>query len=153
MQSQPPTFNPSTPGHSNEEPKPPGPPLSWWERIKSFFNRGNVELFCEYAQTHSREMIAYALLSLGILLLFALPFLGQALVGIVAAVYFAPEIKDAFDNYDPYTHQLGIARSIVLIGTFLAFFILAPMIFVAGAITLIAKHFIQPDSTGTLPKQ
>lgn len=109
-----------------------------------------LEQLLHYAKTHSREMVAYALLVLGLLLLFVYPYFGQALIGIVAAVYFGEELLSLFFEYESYEERLGFDRTIVLGGLLLAFFIAAPVIYLAAGFTIALKHLL--ISTGSEKK-
>lgn len=107
---------------------------------KSLFN---IENFVDYSRSHPREVAAYALLVLGIFFLFVFPILGQALIGIVIAIFFSPELFDILFNYSRYIASWGVAHSIVLAGAAIAFFIQAPVIFIAAGFTLGLKHLFE----------
>lgn len=117
------------------------------DKFKQIADKQNIDNFSDYARTHTREMSAYVLLILGIILLFFFPILGQALVGIVAAIFFGRELLDMFLNYDKYMTRWGIEKSIVIIGVLLAFFIEAPIIFIAAGFTLGLKHLFEAGSS------
>lgn len=112
----------------------------------------NFEQFIDYSRAHPREVAAYALLILGIFFLFFLPILGQALIGIVVAIFFSHELLDLLINYNKYINNWGVAHSVVLVGAAIAFFIQAPVIFIAAGFTLGLKHLFEAGNTRT-PRQ
>lgn len=128
-----PTENPPTGGM----PEPEKPPREKW----------NLQVISDYAKNHGNEIAAYVLLTLGIFLLFFYPFLGEILVGVVFGSYFTSQILDIAFNYDPYSHQLGIAHTLILAGTVLALFIMAPLLFIAAGVTAAVKYFLVQSST------
>lgn len=134
---------------SSSDPKqtPPDEKSRLGDRLKKLAEKQSLENFTEYAKTHTREMSAYVLLLLGIFFLFFYPVLGQALVGIVAAIFFGKELLDLFFHYDRYMSQWGVEKSIVIIGVLIAFFIEAPIIFIAVGFTLGLKHLFEAGSS------
>lgn len=122
---------------------------SFSEKLKKLADRERLSHLFEYANNNVRETVSYALLTLGILLLFAIPFLGQALIGIVIAIYFGGEILNFFFDYDKYIHELGIPRSIIIAGALLALCILAPFVFIGIAAMIIFRYLMHDQ----LPKK
>lgn len=135
--------------NSSDPSKPPSEKPSLSDKLKSVMKKEHIDNFVDYTRVHTREMSAFALLLLGLFFLFIFPFLGQAFVGIVIAVFFGKEITEVFLHYDRYIAQWGIPRSIVLAGAALAFFIEAPAIFIAIAFTLGLKHLFEAGSSST----
>lgn len=95
-----------------------------------------------FAKKNLRDTIAYILLLLGIIWLFFNPFYGGLLIGAVNGFYFSDEIlnfikmlKEDIDNY-------GTAKSLLLAGTLLAFFISAPGIFIGAALFIVLKEVL-----------
>ncbi|MFA6916047.1 MAG: hypothetical protein WC222_06600 [Parachlamydiales bacterium] len=129
----------------NQSPEKEKPTLG--EKFKKITDQSNIDSFAAYAKTHTREMSAYVLLVLGILFLFIFPVLGEALIGIVAAIFFGKELLDLFLNYNRYMAQWGLEKSIVVIGVLLAFFIKAPIIFIAAGFTLGLKHLFEAGNS------
>src|ERR1700753_1440744 len=102
----------------NDEKKeiPPVPPS---EPVK----KSDMEDFYTYAKSNIRDMIAYALMVIGIILLFFQPIYGGLLIGIVAGVYFSKEILNWIETYPQFLEDYGLVRSVVLGGLLLALFI------------------------------
>lgn len=95
-----------------------------------------------YFQPSTKDMIAYVLLILGIILLFVSHLYGGALIGIVAGVYFSNEIIGLLKNANHLIEEQGLARSLILAGLALAFFISAPAIFVGAALVIALRWFV-----------
>lgn len=131
----------SPPPHEEERP-PPRRPKTFGRRMQGWFKDFRVENMTEYAGEHQREMISYAILAFGIVLLFVFPLLGEALIGTIFAIYFTAEIWSVIFDYDEYIQELGMTRSLILAGVLAAFFIQAPGIFIGAILTLIVKYFI-----------
>lgn len=112
---------------------------------KKLIRKQQLDNFLDYAKANTREMVAYVLLIVGIFLLFLTPLFGQALVGIVAAVYFGNYILQIVDEYESIVEHLGIGRCIILLGLLLTFFITTPALFIAAALTMALKHLIVGD--------
>jgi hypothetical protein len=89
-----------------------------------------------YASSNKRDTLAYAMLVLGIILLFFRPFIGELLIGAVLGVYFAEDIYAIWKNLDERIEREGMARSLTLAAVFLALFIAAPGIFLGALIVL-----------------
>lgn len=109
---------------------------------KPLIDRALLESFADYSKGHTREIIAYVLLVLGLIFLFILPLLGQALIGIVTAVYYGSDILHYINHYQQLQGELGGARALVLICLVITFFIEAPVVFIAGALTMALKHLL-----------
>lgn len=88
------------------------------------------------AKNMRRDTAAYILLAAGIVLLYWLPLLGGALVGIVFGVYFSEELMKGIKSGRTFFDREGRARTIVLAGTALGLFIVAPTM-VLGAIAAV----------------
>lgn len=99
-----------------------------------------------YAQGNPRDVVAYIMLLLGIILLFFQPLVGGLLIGLVAGVYFSKEMIALIKNFDEWVDRQGLGRSLVLGGIALAFFISAPAIFIGAAIILLVRWFAFPDA-------
>lgn len=99
-----------------------------------------------YAKTNPRDVISYVLLVLGIVLLFAQPIYGGLLVGIVAGVYFSQEIIRGVKNLESIIEEQGLVRSIIAGAVLLAFFILAPAIFVGAAVMIGIKVLLGSEA-------
>lgn len=95
-----------------------------------------------YFQPSTKDMIAYVLLVLGIILLFFQHLYGGALIGIVAGVYFSKEIINILKNANTYVEEQGLARSLIIAGLLLAFFVSAPAIFIGAAVVVLLRWFV-----------
>lgn len=124
------------PNRKKEPPVTPPPPLPENE------TRNNFDDMFSYAKSNTRDLIAYVLMILGILLLFFQPLYGGLLIGLVAGAYFSKEILEILRNYEKVIDQEGLVRSLILAGTLLAFFISAPAIFVGMAVVIGLRFFI-----------
>lgn len=93
-----------------------------------------------YFQAHSREIITYVLLILGIILLFFDPLWGGVLVGLVSGIYFGDEIVDYIVHWKDSIHTHGVARNLIIAGIAIAFFLSAPAIFLGVAVAIGIKQ-------------
>jgi hypothetical protein len=106
----------------------------------------------EYFKNHSREVIAYALLIIGILLLFFQPVIGGIIIGIVAGIYFADEIVAYIVDWRIGMDAHVVTKHLICAGVALAFFISAPAIFLGAAIAIGIKQLFVGQNTGTTRK-
>jgi hypothetical protein len=116
------------------------------ETIKEKFTRRikneKMDNLYSYAKENTRDTLAYFILVFGLILIFFHPFWGEILIGLVAGFYFSDEIISFFKNCEREMNNQGMVRSIVFGGTAIAFFIKAPMIFVAAAVIAGLKYLI-----------
>jgi hypothetical protein len=96
-------------------------------------------------EASTKDLVAYILMVLGIILLFFMPIYGGLLIGIVAGVYFSKEIIPVLKDLSTFIEDNGIARSIILAGITLAFFIVAPAIFIGAALVICLRWFVFND--------
>jgi hypothetical protein len=101
----------------------------------------------EYLKTHTREIIAYILLILGILLLFVDPIWGGLLVGLVGGVYFGDSIVRYFSQWKAGGTAEQATRNLIGAGVAVAFFISAPAIFLGAAIAIGIKQLFVSQSS------
>ncbi len=101
-----------------------------------------VEKFERYATTNKEDMVSYVVLIIGIVFLFFWGWLGGILIGIVFGVYFAREIIDFFKGIHGFIEKEGIVRSLILLATAVAFFILNPAFFIAAAVGVGIKEIL-----------
>jgi hypothetical protein len=127
-------------GNGNNGNKRDEPPLRSPESGNKKF-----ENMCGYAKTNPRDVAGYALLILGIILLFVQPIYGGLLVGVALGIYFSKEIIQYTKDIERFVEEQGLVRSVVLGGTLLAFFISAPAIFVGCALVIAIKLLISAD--------
>lgn len=104
------------------------------------FNKKINEMLPFEAST--KDLVAYIILILGIILLFFMPIYGGLLIGLVAGVYFSKEIVAILKNFNQFIEQQGVARSLVIAGLLLAFLIVAPSIFIGAAIVVCLRWFV-----------
>ena len=102
-------------------------------------HKNDRESIESYFQSHFREIVAYAILVLGIFLLFFDSIYGQVLVGVVAGIYFGNDIVTYVLNWKT-SLSACIARNLISAGVILAFFISAPAIFLGAALTIALKQ-------------
>lgn len=121
------------------QPNPSVPPE---DNNKASKNRiiGDTDYLGGYFKLHSREIITYVLLILGIILLFFDALYGGILVGLVSGIYFGDEIIDYILHWKSSIHDHGVARNLIIAGIAIAFFISAPAIFLGAAIAIGIKQ-------------
>ena len=95
-----------------------------------------------YASSNTRDTLAYVLMLTGIFLLFFEPAYAGALIGVIAGLYFAPELTQVIKNRQHWFNQVGSVRSLILIGLIVAFFISAPFIFFGAVIAVAARQLL-----------
>lgn len=108
-------------------------------KLKSSRGSRLWDSFFNQTTNNTRDVVAYVLLILGIILLFFHSFYGGILIGLVGGVYFSKEILYLLRNYENFIHEQGVVRSLVLGGLSLAFFISAPAIFIGVALAIALK--------------
>lgn len=114
--------------------------------VESFRKNEKVEEFYQYATTNTRDIIAYALLLIGILLmLFDPSWFGSTLVGVIFGLYFANDVVAVAKNLRSFIDQQGVVRSIILAGTLFALFIAVPFFFIGAAVAVGVREFIQSE--------
>lgn len=99
----------------------------------------------DYAKSNTRDVVAYVLMIIGIILLFFQPVYGGLIIGVVAGVYFSKEIIQIIKELDRVVDQQGLVRSLIFGGTLLAFFISAPAIFVGAAVVIGLRYFLMNE--------
>lgn len=95
-----------------------------------------------YFQPNPKDLIAYGLLIVGIILLFFSPIYGEILIGIVAGVYFSKEILSVVQDANAQIERIGLSRSLIIAGILLAFLISAPAIFIGAAVVVLLRWFV-----------
>lgn len=103
----------------------------------------------EYCKTHSREIIAYVVLILGIIMLFFDPLYGGALVGLIAGIYFGDAVLPYILNWKANVDEHGIPKHLIAGGILVAFFISAPAIFLGIAVAIAIKQLFTDSSNRT----
>lgn len=115
------------------------------ETFENLKKNENVENLVGYAQTHTKDTIAYILLILGILWTFFSSLYGGILIGLVVGFYFSKEISFLLKSYTEFVERIGTSRSLILGGAAIAFFIAAPGIFIGMAIMVGLKIALRAD--------
>lgn len=96
----------------------------------------------QYAKGNPRDIFAYALMIIGIILLFFQPIYGGLLIGLVVGSYFFKEITAFAKELESFVEREGFVRSLVLGSALLAFFISLPSIFIGAALVVGIKLFL-----------
>lgn len=122
------------------EPVEPEEGESIREKFSKKIQSEKIDSLFTYAKENTRDTIAYLLMVIGLILLFIDPFWGEVLVGVVAGFYFSDEIISFALNCEKAINREGMGRSVVFGGTMIAFFIMAPMIFVGAGIVAGLKY-------------
>lgn len=125
----------------NEGPKETKSKLS--DSVNSSKRDQKIENLITYAKTNTQDTIAYVLLLLGIIWIFLNSFYGGILVGLVAGWYYGTELITFAKNANETINVMGIPRALVLGLTLVAFFILAPGIFIGAAIAAGIKQVLK----------
>ncbi len=115
------------------------------EQWQNFRRHDRVEDVVNYTKNNKRDTIAYALLVVGIVLLFLEPAYGGLLIGIVASIYFARDLGLWITFLK--SNRQGTAKMIVLTGTLFAIFFQAPAIFIGFAIGALLQKLLMVDAS------
>jgi hypothetical protein len=113
------------------------------ETIDSIKKDQKIESLVTYAKNNTQDTVAYVLLLLGIVWIFINSFYGGILVGLVAGFYYGTDIIAHVKNANQTINEMGIPRALVLGLTLVAFFILAPGIFIGAAISAGIKQVVK----------
>jgi len=106
----------------------------------------SVDTIGGYFKSHFREVIAYSILVLGILIMFFDGLYGGILVGLVAGIYFGQDIIAYVISWKSGLNSESIARYLISAGIVVAFFISAPAIFLGAAITIALRQLLFTES-------
>jgi hypothetical protein len=115
------------------------------ETLTSLKKSENIDNLMSYAKTHIQDTVAYILLVSGIIWIFFNSFYGGILVGLIAGFYFAQEVLEIINSFDRFLDKKGMAKNLILAGTLLALFILAPGIFIGAAIMVGVKYLLKSE--------
>lgn len=116
------------------------------ETVENFKKNENVEKLYSYAQSNTRDTIAYILMIIGIVLFIFHPFYGGLLVGLIAGLYFSQEIMSFTKHANQLIEEQGMVRSLMAGGVLIALFIAAPAVFIGAAIAVAIKQLLLPES-------
>jgi len=105
-----------------------------------------LESIYSYAQSSTRDTLAYVILITGLVLLFFHPFIGGSLIGLIGGLYFAKEITEFARSTQEFLEEYGMVRSLVFGGGLLGLFISAPAIFIGAAIAIGLKTILLPSA-------
>jgi len=106
----------------------------------------------EYAKSNQEQLLAYSLLTIGLLiLLFFNNLLGGFIIGIVAGYYFAKEIIYYIRNIGQITGGHDQLRYVILTAVLLGLFIAAPGIFIGAIIVAAFKNAMHGPSNASKP--
>lgn len=101
-----------------------------------------MEDFISYAKENTRDVVAYVLMILGLLLMFFQPIYGGLLIGLVVGAYFSSEILTLLKNYESLIDEYGLVKSLIIAGLLVAFLISAPAIFLGAFIVVGLRFFL-----------
>lgn len=107
------------------------------DRVKDVFNKFWIQL-----RSVNSATVIYVLLALGLILLLAWPFVGQAIIGLVAGYLFAEEIIAYTWTVKYAIEHDEVTRGVVLGVLIIAFFIEAPFIIIGAAVAIAIKRLI-----------
>lgn len=117
------------------------------EQWQSFKQNDKVGEIVNYTKTHKRDTIAYALLVVGVILLFLEPVYGGLLIGIVASIYFSQDLWNWIVSLRSQSEHQGMAKILIFTITAIALFINAPAIFIGFAIGALLQKLLMVDET------
>ncbi len=102
------------------------------------------ECVITYIKTHVRETIAYAILALGIILMFVDSLYGGTLVGIIAGIYFGDHVVRYLTNWKICREDKETSHNIISAAVALTFLIAAPGVFLGMAVAIgLKKIFVK----------
>ena len=117
------------------------------ESYDKFKKNEKIEEIYNYASSNTRDMIAYVLLLVGLILLLVEPsWYGETLIGVIFGLYFGQEIYQWAIHYKDFVEEQGFVKNLILCGTLLAFFIEAPFIFIGACVAIGIRQLIHPTS-------
>jgi ABC-type phosphate/phosphonate transport system permease subunit len=113
------------------------------QSIDTLKKNEKVEEIYQFAQTNTRDTVAYVILATGLLLsLFNASWLGYTLVGIVFGLYYGREMYAFAASYREFLKEKGHVKSLILAGTLLGIFIAAPFLFVGALVAVAFRQFL-----------
>ena len=111
--------------------------------LDSLKKNENIESLMSYAKSHTLDTIAYIIMIIGLVWIFFNSFYGGILIGLVFGYYFSDEILERISDCNKLLQKQDFAKSLILAGTCLALFILAPGIVIGAAIVIGIKYLIK----------
>lgn len=112
---------------------------------KSNKPENHEEDFFSYAKANAKDMIAYVLMVLGLILMFFNTLYGGLLIGIVSGLYFSREIVKLWAEREAFLDRHGLVHCVILGGLILGLFIAAPAIFIGAALVIVLKLLLMAD--------
>jgi len=95
-----------------------------------------------FVTKHTRDVIVATILFFGVVIAFFHHLWGGLIIGVMGGTYFSDEIIQFFGNLVRQFEQQGMLRSLIILGIFVSFFILAPSIIIGGAVAMGIRHLL-----------
>jgi hypothetical protein len=111
-------------------------------KVKDFFSQVK-----DQAQSMSSSTIIYILLATGLILLLAWPFIGGAIIGLVAGYLFSNEIINRAKTIKDAIEHEEVTRGVVLGVVLVAFLLVAPGIVLGATVSTIIKRLVGDRSS------
>lgn len=108
-------------------------------------SKEKMEDLYEYARQNKTDTLAYAVIIIGLVLLFFAPFYGGLLIGIIAGIYFYKELIGYVKNRKQMIYEAGTVRSIIFVGTWVGILIAAPGIIIGALVAAAVRYLITPE--------
>lgn len=118
-------------------------PLS--DKFESLKRNEKIDGIMSYASSNTRDILAYILMIVGIVLLFTHSFYGGLVIGLILGLYFTKEVAEIFSSLNEFIENQGMVRSLILGGFVLALFVSAPAIFIGIAIAIAVRQILHPE--------
>lgn len=137
-------MNPNDPKSPQEPIKPSEEPKQekFSDKIRNINDGKRVGEFYDLAKQNKERALTYALIILGLIILFFNNLVGGLIIGMVAGYYFAPEITSYIRNLSHIISGHDNLRYVALTGLLLGLLIAAPGIFIGAAIVAAFKQVI-----------
>ncbi|NGX41904.1 MAG: hypothetical protein K940chlam7_00178 [Chlamydiae bacterium] len=128
-----------------KEEKKEEPKTKFTETFEALKKNENIESMISYTKTHTTDTIAYVLIILGIVWMLFQPQWGGMLVGLVAGFYFSKEVVSLIKSFNEFVEEQGVARSLILGGVVIAFFLMNYGFFIGAAIMIGLKVMLKAE--------
>jgi hypothetical protein len=112
------------------------------EYLNFFKTNQNVDGLYTYAKYNTRDVIAYILLLVGLLLMFYEPAYGEILVGLIFGLYYSNELINSIHHIDLFIERQGFVKSLILGGLLIGFLIAAPFIYIGIVLVVGLKYLL-----------
>ncbi|MCB1118345.1 MAG: hypothetical protein KDK65_00125 [Chlamydiia bacterium] len=117
------------------------------EKLDTLKKSDKVSNLFEFAQSNTRDTIAYILMIVGIVLFLFQPHYGGTIIGFLGGLYFSTEILAIVRSFNTHLDHTGLVKSLIAGGVLLGLLIAAPSIFIGCAIAVAAKFLLVPEPT------